>query len=164
MDLEEEAAARGNPRWVWAPPPPRKLAPKPGGAAALGVAPPPLLVTREGLGGAHSPLVGWFAPSPWPIRPPNACRGLRNPFRTRWSSPGTHGTIPNCNTLRPIYRSSPPDHSGAPRHVRDLIRDSEQPLVTTYYFPITLASSNLKCVDPTDSGVMQTWPRQLSGQ
>ena len=39
------AATRGNPRWVWAPPPLRKLAPKPGGAAALGVAPPPLLVT-----------------------------------------------------------------------------------------------------------------------
>ena len=51
--------------------------------------------------------------NPWLIRPPNACRGLRNPFRTRWSSPGTPGTIPDSKTLRPIYRSSPPDNSGA---------------------------------------------------
>ena len=27
-------------------------------------------------------------------------------------------------------------------------------------FLITLASSNLKCVDPTGSGTMQTWPRR----
>ena len=36
---------RGNPRWVWAPPPLGKLPPKPGGAAALGKAPAPLQVT-----------------------------------------------------------------------------------------------------------------------
>ena len=30
----------------------------------------------------------------------------------------------------PIYQSLPLDHFETPRHVRDLIRDSEQPLVT----------------------------------
>jgi len=33
----------------------------------------------------------------------------------------------------PIYQSLPLDHSGAPRHVRDLIRDSEQHSVTTIH-------------------------------
>ena len=98
----------------------------------------PLGPMRPGFGGTLKgapPWIGGQAPSPWPIRPPNACRGLRNTFRSRWSSPSTPRTIPDSNTLRPIYRSSPPDHSGTPRHVRDLIRDSEQPSVTTYYFP-----------------------------
>ena len=35
---------RGNPRWVWAPPPLGNLPPKPGGVASLGEAPPPLQV------------------------------------------------------------------------------------------------------------------------
>ena len=87
---------------------------------------------RWGGRGAH-PLSGLICPFPLAHKAPNACRGLRNPFRTRWSSPGTPGTIPDSNTLRPIYRYSPMDHSGTPRHVRDLIRDSEQPSVTTYY-------------------------------
>ena len=79
-----------------------------------------------------SPLVGWFAPFPWPMKPPNTCRGSRNTFRSCWSSPGTSGTLPDSKTLRPIYQSLPPDHSGAPRDVRDLIRDSEQHSVTAY--------------------------------
>ena len=35
-----------------------------------------------------------------------------------------------------IYKSLPPDHSGTPRDVRDLIRDSEQHSVTTYKLPL----------------------------
>src|SRR3954464_12812659 len=86
-----------------------------------------------GIGeGAHSPLVGWFAPFPWPMKPPNTCRGSRNTFWSCWSSPGTSGTLPDSKTLRTIYQSLPPDHSGTPRNVRDLIRDSEQHSVTAY--------------------------------
>src|SRR4051812_10981460 len=86
-----------------------------------------------GMGeGAHSSLVGWFAPFPWPLKPPNTGRGSRNTFRSCWSSPGTSGTLLHSKTLRPIYQSLPPDHSEAPRHVRDLIRDSEQSSVTAY--------------------------------
>ena len=35
-----------------------------------------------------------------------------------------------AETALPIYNSLPPDHSGTPRDVRDLIRDSEQHSVT----------------------------------
>ena len=38
-------------------------------------------------------------------------------------------TFPMAETRLPIYNSLPPDHSGTPRDVRDLIRDSEQPSV-----------------------------------
>ena len=53
-----------------------------------------------------------------------------------WKLPGT---IPEKPELFPepeqqlsIYKSLPPDHSGTPRDVRDLIRDSEQHSVITY--------------------------------
>ena len=60
--------------------------------------------------------------------------------RGKWTPPvdprtpfGTPGTIPiKCETFPatkirlPIYKSLPPDHSGTPHDVRDLIRDSEQ--------------------------------------
>ena len=62
------------------------------------------------------------------------------PPRDRWPHPvgprdpfGGPGTIPMTPKLVPmaeiglhIYNSLPPDHSGTPRDVRDLIRDSEQ--------------------------------------
>ena len=38
----------------------------------------------------------------------------------------TPETFPVAETGLPIYNSLPPDHSGTPRDVRDLIRDSEQ--------------------------------------
>ena len=38
-------------------------------------------------------------------------------------------TFPMAETQLPIYNSLPPDHSGTPRDVRDLIRDTEQHLV-----------------------------------
>src|SRR3989337_708790 len=78
------------------------------------------------------PLSGLVCPLPLAHEAPKHLPGPpQNPFRSCWSSPGTLGTIPDSNTLRPIYQSSSPDHFGVPRHVRDLIRDSEQPLVTT---------------------------------
>jgi hypothetical protein len=41
-----------------------------------------------------------------------------------------------AETGLPIYKSLPPDHSGTPRDVRDLIRDSEQHSLTTYKLPL----------------------------
>ena len=40
------------------------------------------------------------------------------------------GTLPVSEYHRPIYQSLPLDHFETPRHVRDLIRDSEQHSVT----------------------------------
>ena len=68
--------------------------------------------------------------------------------RGRWPHPvdprdpsGGPGTIPEKTELFPepeqqlsIYKSLPPDHSGTPRDVRDLIRDSEQHSATTYKY------------------------------
>ena len=83
--------------------------------------------------------------------------GPRDPSGGLGTIPMTPKLVPMAETGLPIYKSLPPDHSGTPRDVRDLIRDSEQLSVNRIHtFPITLASSNLKCVDPTGSGDMQT--------
>ena len=95
----------------------------------LGLSPfPPLL--------AHGPIgAGALGP----------CRPRRTPYspcgpRGRWPHPvdprdpsGGPGTIPVTPKLvpmpeiaLPIYNSLPPDHSGTPRDIRDLIRDSKQ--------------------------------------
>ena len=68
---------------------------------------------------------------------------LRTPpesFGTFWKLPGT---IPEKTELFPepeqqlsIYKSLPPDHSGTPRDVWDLIWDSEQHSVTTYIYSL----------------------------
>ena len=59
---------------------------------------------------------------------------------TFWKLPGT---IPEKPELFPepkqqlsIYKSLPPDHSGTPRDIQGLIRDSEQHSVTTYKLPL----------------------------
>ena len=68
-------------------------------------------------------------------------------LRTPPESSGTFrklpGTIPKKTELFPepeqqlsIYKSLPPDHSGTPRDVRDLIRDSEKHSVTTYIYSL----------------------------
>ena len=95
---------------------------------------------RMGLGGAG-------APGPLRLgRPPTAHVAPRG----RWPHPvaprdpsGGPGTIPVTPKLvpmaeiaLPIYKYLPPDHSGTPRDVRDLIRDSEQHLVTTYIYSL----------------------------
>src|SRR3954468_8393485 len=67
-------------------------------------------------------------------------------YLSRWSPvPSRHSryitdkpeTFPVTKTGLPIYQSSFPDHSGTPRDVQDLIRDSEQLSV------ITMHNSNL---------------------
>ena len=98
---------------------------------------------RMGLGGAG-------APGPLRLgRPPTAHATVLDvveqfpDLRTPPESSGTFwklpGTIPEKPKLSPepeqqlsIYKYLPPDHSGTPRDVWDLIWDSEQHSVITY--------------------------------
>ena len=64
---------------------------------------------------------------------------LRTPPVTSGTFRKLPGTMPEKTELFPepeqqlsIYKSLPQDHSGTPRDVRDLIRDSEQHSVITY--------------------------------
>ena len=50
----------------------------------------------------------------------------RDPSGGPGTIPITPKLVPMAETGLPIYKSLPPDHSGTPRDVRDLIRDSEQ--------------------------------------
>ena len=85
---------------------------------------------------AHGPLgagaLGPYRPRRTPYSP-CAPRGWWTPLvdpRTPFGTPGTipimRETFPATKTRLPIYKSLPLDHSGTPRDVRDLIRDSEQ--------------------------------------
>ena len=58
------------------------------------------------------------------------CRGCPEPLPMTRYVPGTLRTLPVSIYYRPIYESLPHDHFETPRHVRDLIRDSEQHSVT----------------------------------
>ena len=105
--------------------------------------PPPLGFSTLGAlgpwGGAHQPTRGWFPPILSPSSPPGQVAPPGGPLDTfRWSRYNTDNprTIPVTETGLPIYKSLPPDHSGTPRDVRDLIRDSEQHAVTTYKLPL----------------------------
>ena len=106
-------------------------------------APPPLgiptLGAEGGPGGRTSPLGAGSPPTsahgalrdrwPHPMDP-------RDPSGGPGTIPITPETFPVAETGLPIYNSLPPDHSGTPRDVRDLIRDSEQHSVTTYKLPL----------------------------
>ena len=82
------------------------------------------------MGGRAPPLVGC------PLSPLMAHvahyfpRGV--PVTPRYSDkyPKHSETIPVSEYNLPIYQSLPLDHFETPRHVRDLIRDSEQSSVT----------------------------------
>src|SRR3954463_13295689 len=72
-----------------------------------------------------------------------ALRGLWPHLVDPRDPPGGPGTLPInpetfpvTKTELPIYKSLPPDHSGTPCDVRDLIRDSEQHSLTTYKLPL----------------------------
>ena len=72
--------------------------------------------------GQGAPLTAHVAPRGWwtPLVDP------RTPFGTPGTIPIKCETFPATKIRLPIYKSLPPDHSGTPRDVRDLIRDSEQ--------------------------------------
>ena len=109
--------------------PPRAAAPL--GAAALGGS-SPLGACGEGPRGGAQPHEGCCVSHLWPIGPATLAGTPRNSFRSSDDSPVLPGTLPDSDHSHPIYQSSSPDHSGDPRHVRDLIRDSEQPSVTMH--------------------------------
>ena len=121
---------RGEPRLGWALGPicPR-VCPLPHFPCALGPV----------GGGAHQPTWGWSPPTLGPCSPPGLVAHLVDP-RDPPGGPGTlpekPETFPVTKTGLPIYKSLPPDHSGTPRDVHDLIRDSEQHSVTTYKLPL----------------------------
>ena len=135
------------------PLPPRKGAAKGGEESILPKAPrrclPPLGLSLFPLLLAHGPL-GAGALGPLRLgRPPTAHAAildvvehfpdLRTPPESSgafWKRPGTipmtPKLVPMAEIALPIYNSLPPDHSGTPRDIRDLIRDSEQHSVITY--------------------------------
>ena len=157
MDLEEEAAARGNPRWVWAPPPPRKLAPQAGrGGCPRGGAPTSPGYVR-GVGRGAQPLSGLVCPFPLAHKAPQRLPGPPKHLSitlvvTRYSQNNSGLQYPLSNI--PIFTSGPFRNSSS--------RPGSHPGLRTTFgnhilFPITtLASPNLKCVDPTGSKTMQT--------
>ena len=85
---------------------------------------------------AHGPLgagaLGPYRPrrTPYsPCGPPGQVAppgGPPGPFRWSRYNTGDPETFPVAETGLSIYKSLPPDHSGTPRDVRDLIQDSEQ--------------------------------------
>ena len=114
-------------RWALGPSEPRVspfppfLCPRPlvGGAPAhLGAGPFPHL--------AHATFWGRWPHLVDPRDPPGGPGTL----------PISPETFPVTKTGLPIYKYLPPDHSGTPRDVRDLIRDSEQHSVTTYIYSL----------------------------
>ena len=137
--------------WCCPPFPPLDIGPRERGRRSLG----PSSKEGCGQGGVHPPQGTSEVPSPFrtlpfpyllahgplgagslgPYRPrrtphsPCAPPGLVDP-RTPFGTPGTIPikceTFPVTKIRLPIYKSLPPDHSGTPRDVRDLIRDSEQ--------------------------------------
>ena len=114
-DLPRGRRPRGwsAPQGKWRPPHPRVSNPR----------------RRGGPRGVHQPTMGWF---PSPLQPMGPS-GMGGP--TWWTAgtllvvrynTGDPKSFPMAETTLPIYNSSPPDHSGTPRDIQDLIRDSEQ--------------------------------------
>ena len=113
---------------------PKGAAAKAGGVPpkANGGAPHPRVCNprrRGAQGGRTSPPGAGSPPhfSPWGppgwVAPPG---GPPGPIRWSRYNTGDPESFPMAENTLPIYNSSPPDHSGTPRDVRDLIRDSEQ--------------------------------------
>ena len=149
MSWEGEGGARA---WVMLPSlPPTIYRAKGEGGAALALPPrkgaareesilpkaprrclPPLGLSPPLVPLAHGPLgagaLGPYRPRRTPYSPcgPPGLVDPRTPFGTPGTIPIKCETFPATKIRLPIYKSLPPDHSGTPRDVRDLIRDSEQ--------------------------------------
>ena len=95
----------------------------------MGAPPPPLVQFRLGQGG-RAPPPG--RPSLFSTKAHEAQElprgGSGNPRYSGFIRK-FFGTLPVSEYSRPIYRSLCLDHFETPRHVRDHIRDSEQPSV-----------------------------------
>ena len=128
--------SRRNPTWVPPPirPPPihkfRRGKERGGRRKVRGAEPPlPSPIRPPSIGGG-APLVGWCAPLLWPIMPIIPPGGSGNPPGTPICTRYTpeHFWCPNTIILH--MNLLPLDHFETPRHVCDLIRDSEQHSVT----------------------------------
>ena len=152
---ERERCSRGGgrrPRLLCCCPPSPPLYRPPGGDRPWD----PIYGGGGGQGGKLAPQARWGAPHPRvsnprhrgeahggrpsPLRAGSLPTSAHGALRDRWPHPmdpgdpsGGPGTIPVTSKLvlmaeiaLPIYNSLPPDHSGTPRDVRDLIRDPEQ--------------------------------------
>jgi hypothetical protein len=135
---------------------------------------PPFLFTGGGKGkGEERKEGGRIPPFPFPIRPASIggatpCGLLCSPLMAHIFPPGVpvtpwysdkypiqSETLPVSEYYHPIYQSLPLDHFETPRHVRDLIRDSEQHSVTKSHNSYnTISSTNVKRADPTGSRTM----------
>ena len=111
------------PQGKWCAPPPRVSNPRRRGAQGGHTSP---LVAGSPPTSAHGALQNRW---PHPVDP-------RDPSGGPGTIPGDPETFPMAETTLPIYNSLPLDHSGTPRDVRDLIRDSEQHSVTTYIYSL----------------------------
>ena len=100
---------------------------------------PPSMRLGPLCGRRTSPPRGWSLPTLGPrnplgpVAPPGGPSGP-----SRWSRYVTEKPelFPEPEQQLSIYKSLAPDHSGNPRDVRDLIRDSEQHSVTTYIYSL----------------------------
>ena len=95
----------------------------------LGLSPFSYILAHGPLGagalGPYRPRRTPYSPCgpPGQVAPPG---GPPGPFRWSRYNTGDPELVPMAEIALPIYNSLPPDHSGTPRDVRDLIRDSEQ--------------------------------------
>ena len=109
-------------------PPPERIGRRGRGKGKGGAAPSSLSYS-DSLGGGRAAIPTGFPLSPlgpcWPNNSPGGSDNL--PVLQNLSE--TTRTIPVSECNLPIYESLPLNHFETPRHVRDLIRDSEQPLV-----------------------------------
>ena len=100
--------------------------------------PPNPLSNSDQQGEGRSSPCGLLLYFPYgPIRPITSPGGFGTPPALR-KILGSLGTFPISEYHLPIYRSLPLGHSETPRHVRDLIRDSELPSVTHHITHIIL--------------------------
>ena len=100
-------------KWGAPPPTPRVSNPRRRGAQGGRTSPP-------GAGSPPTSAHGTLRDRwPHPVDP-------RDPSSGTGTIPVTPETFPMAETRLPMYNYLPPDHSGTPRDVRDLIRDSEQ--------------------------------------
>ena len=93
-----------------------------------GGAAPSLSNSDLGGGARGCPLASSPLPPLGPLRPIKL-PGVPVTSRCSGKMPISPGTLPMSKHRLPIYQSSCLDHFETPRHVRDHIRDSEQPLV-----------------------------------
>ena len=91
------------------------------GERRKGASPYPSPIRTRPWGGVRPPFEAFLSFPVWPLRPNTNSRN--SPVLRK--IPESLGTFPKSEYSRPIYRSLRLDHFETPRHIPDLIRDSE---------------------------------------